>query len=327
MAFEQPWYLLALLLAIPVFIALRRSERRTRAVLKELEQAAPARRFFAVRLACLVLFIGCLALIPSRPYVVPRVTGDYVFLVDVSRSMQASNYCGEPTFLDRSKQVLRAVLEGVPEGRFGIFIFDRLAFPVTQMTYDHAYLSQVVDDALFIGMTYEATRTNIANALQVVAQKKQSLPTIYGGVSHVILVSDGHLTEADWRQDLASAIGDLNRADIAIAAIGVGNSTDTPIHVTGPDGDCREDLIEIDGEVVSIPLRRDTLVKIAEESFGRYFGERDVPAAVEYLRTNGLINKPGADVVWTQEQRTYLGRLLLVPATLAFLFLLLWERY
>jgi len=202
MGFDYPWAFLFLFALVPVFLVLRRSELRTKDVLTALKNAPPAERYFGLRYALISLFICSLVIVGSGPYWKPHSTGDLVFLVDTSRSMQARHTCAEPTFLDRSKSLIRDVLSGVPEGRFGIVAFDRLAFPVTQLTYDHAYLNEALDNALFIGMTFQATRTDLGNALSVIARKKRSLPQIYGKVRYAILLSDGYLDDSGWRESL-----------------------------------------------------------------------------------------------------------------------------
>jgi len=237
--------------------------------------------------------------------------------------MQARNSCNEPTFLERSKEIMHDVIAGVPEGRFGIVAFDRLAFPITQMTYNHSYLRDAIENALFIGMTYQATRTDIANALSVVAQKKQDLPDIYGDVRYVILLTDGYLKNSEWRDDFEQTFKLLNWANLKVLVVGVGNPVETPIHVTSPDGECSKETIEIDGEVVRIPLRTDTLTFIASETQGRFFEEGQTRELISYIRSEGLVNLPPEGVVFGEDQRKNIGRIFLIPATVALLLFLM----
>ena len=76
--------------------------------------------------------------------------------------MEARQSCREPTLMQRSRLVMRRVLAGMPDARFGIMAFERLAFPVTQMTYDHGYLAEVIEHGLFVGLIYERTATQFA---------------------------------------------------------------------------------------------------------------------------------------------------------------------
>lgn len=324
--FENPWSLLVLVGLIPLFVVFRRSDARARQVLDLLHERAPAKGFQPLRFVLVAAFVCSLAVVAARPFTTPPVTGDFIFLIDTSRSMQASNFCGEPTFLDRARNIVFRILDDIPEGRFGIMTFDRLAFPVSPMTYDHAYLREVVRDAVFVGMTYEATRTNLANALQVVGRKKHELPGIYGNVSHAILVSDGYIDDEDWRQSVAKATYELRQTDTRVVAIAIGNNEATPIHHRTAEGECQEELIEIDERVIRIPRVRDTLMKVAEDTQGGLFDEQQTDEAVEYLRAYGLTDTPAAGTIWYEDQRRYRGRMFLAIATAALLLLLVWER-
>ena len=244
-----------------------------------------------------------------------RSTGDFLFLVDVSRSMNARYSCGEPTFLDRSKTVMRGVMAKIPEGKFGIVAFDRLAIPITQMTYDQAYLGEVIEHGLFVGLSYQSTATKIANALSVVAGKKNRLPEIYGNVSHVILLSDGHVG-GSYQRRLQGALADLRKAGVKVLAVGIGNPGETPIPVRTPGGACARERASAEGKTVLIPLRDDILTFIAAGTRGQYFGEGATDALVEYLRENGLRNI-ARDAVLDKKLRRDASFWFLVVATFA----------
>jgi Ca-activated chloride channel family protein len=223
-----------------------------------------------------------MVLISARPYIVSDRSADYLFLIDVSRSMDARQTCGDLTFLDRSKNIMRDVLSGVPEARYGIFAFDRFAFPITQMTTDFDYLDDVIEEGVHIGLTFEATKTELANALGVIADKKSRLPEIYGTVSKVILISDGNVT-GDYRRRLSEPLSRLRSAGVQVLTVGIGNPGETPIMVS-ERGRCINEHIELDGETVLIPLRDDVLKFIAGESQGQYFAEGETERLIETLR-------------------------------------------
>jgi hypothetical protein len=323
MGFDHPWLLLLLVIALPLFVVLQRSEVSTREILHRFRNTPPSRRYYLLRYALALVFAGSLVVVAANPYIEPRVTGDFLFLVDTSRSMEARNSCAEPTFLERSKEVMRDVMEGVPEARFAIMAFDRLAFPITQLTYDHAYLEEVMANGLFIGMSYRATGTNIANALAAVARKKQELPGIYGNVRYVILMSDGHLDNEEWQAEMEEPYRELQKANIRILSVGIGNPDETPIPVTVRGGDCRKDLMEVDGQAVRIPFRADIMKLIAGGTHGEYFEEGQIDELIGYLREETLTGLDN-DVEFSDEQRNNIGWIFLIPATVAlFGFLLL----
>ena len=320
MGFAFPEALL-LLLALPLLLwRLIGGDRQARQVVTAFRSQPPGRWFFAARLVLVTVLLGSLVLLAARPYVQSPNTGDYLIVTDVSRSMNARFTCDEPTFLDRAKRVMRTVLNGVPEGKFGIVAADRFAFPISQMTYDHSYLDQVIDHGLFVGMTYVATGTDIGNALSVVADKKAALPDTFGNVKHIVFLSDGHI-EGDYRRSLELPLAKLVEADIQVATVAIGNSGDTPIP-TGEGESCTGDLTRVSGEVVAIPTRWDILQYIAEETRGQYFAETEAEPLVQYLREEGL-TRFDASATGGEGRRIYLDTMLLGPATVALLGLLL----
>ena len=282
MHFLFPEAFLLLFAFLPLVRVLRRGEERTRAVAGLYRGDPPRKWYFLARAVFISALLGSLVVIGARPYTESGVTGDYVFLVDVSRSMHARHTCGDLTFLDRAKNIMREVLAAVPEARFGIIAFDRFTFPISQMTYDHSYLNEVINEGLHVGLTFEATRTELANALSVTARKKARLPESYGGVEHVILLSDGHLTGA-YERRMAGPLQELRDAGMRVLAIGVGNPGQTPI-MHEEQGRCVNEHIQMDNEVVQVPLRDDILKLIAGETQGQYFAEGETERLVALLR-------------------------------------------
>ena len=312
-AFPEAFVLIAVV--VPLLWVLWRGERRAQSALSAFHARAPGRWHFISRVVLAALFIASLVALGARPYTVSRGTGDFLFLVDVSRSMNARYSCGEPTFLDRSKKVMREVIAKIPEGKFGVVAFDRLAIPITQMTYDHAYLEEVIEHALFVGLTYQSTATKIGNALSVVAGKKNRLPEIYGNVSHVILLSDGHVG-VSYQRRFQRAFEELRKTGIKVLTVGIGNPGETPIPARAPGGACTRERANSEGKTVLIPLRDDILTFIAAGTQGKYFGEGATESLVKFLRENGL-RKISRDVVLDKKQRRDASFWLLVFGTIA----------
>lgn len=283
MNFEFAAAFLFLLILVPIIMLLRRSERRNSEIARVYNTESAHHLSFVARGTSICVFIVALTVVGARPYVAYDVGGSYLFLTDVSRSMQARYSCAEPTFLGRAKRIMRETLDAIPEARSGIIAFDRFAFPITSMTGDRSYLGEVIDKGLYIGLTYEATQTDLANALTVVAQKKQRLPDIFGQVEQVVLLSDGHI-DGDYQRRLEKPIQGLRNESISVLAVGIGNANETP--VTGTEaGRCSNQHIEIEGEKVMIPLRSDVLKHIASETRGQYYSEPEANKLIQNLRT------------------------------------------
>ena len=120
MRFALPEALFLLLLLPPLLWVLWRGDRRAEEVARALKSNPPPKWYLAARLVLVTVFLGSLVLIGAGPYFQRHNTGAFLFVNDVSRSMNARFVCDEATFLDRSKQVMRTVLKGIPEGKFGI---------------------------------------------------------------------------------------------------------------------------------------------------------------------------------------------------------------
>jgi hypothetical protein len=323
-SFAFPQAFLFLVLVVPVVLLLRRAERAARRTASAFGGIAPRPGWFTARRALAGVAVAALAVVGTRPYVVYDKSGDFLFLVDVSRSMDARHTCSEPTFLGRARQVMLTTLDAIPEARAGIVAFDRFAFPVTQMTADHDYLREVIDNGLYVGLMLAATQTDIANALSVVAGKKNRLPGIYGEVEHVVLLSDGHV-DGDYRRRLSRSVEELRAAGIRVSAVGIGNPVETPI-ADSENGQCVGRYIEQNGDRVLIPLRADVLKFVATESGGEYFAENETSRLIDTLRAE-LRVRVAADSA-TAGPRRDVSLLFLGIATLALLgFLYLPARF
>jgi hypothetical protein len=283
MHFEYTNILWLLVLLVPVFFLLGRSKNRAQNFALAYKANAPGKLYFILKYIFVFTFLSSMIIVAARPYTESNRSGDFLFLLDVSRSMDARQTCGDLTFLDRAKVVIRKVMDDVPEGRFGIFIFDRFAFPVTQMTTDFDYINEVLNEGIHIGMTFEATKTELANALEVIANKKVRLPDIYGNIEKVILLSDGYVSGA-FRRRFAEPLEKLRSNGIKVLTVGIGNPSQTPI-IAVERGVCTNQHIEMDGETVFIQLRDDVLKFIASESQGKYFLEGDTENLVVEIRS------------------------------------------
>lgn len=320
--FPEALFILLGLPLVPWFIC--RSHRRGRQVIEAFRCDSIGRWHTIVRLALTLLLVASLALVAARPYVVSKKTGSFLFLLDVSRSMEARHTCAEPTFLDRAKKVMRQVIAEVPEAEFGIMAFDRLALPITQLTYDHNYLLDVMEHGIDVGLTYDATSTNIDNALAAVAEKKKRLPEFYSNVSYVILLSDGHSPKGDFQRSLRAPLSDLRATNTRLLGVGIGNSGLTPVPVER-NGECLKDRYyqTRSGENVVVPLRDDILTFISTGTNGAYFGEAQTATLVTFLRENGLAEDRKGASARGKNMRKDIGQMFLALATAALSGLLL----
>lgn len=316
MSFEFPAALIGLLLLIPVAIAMRLSGRRTREAAAAFKGTPPEPSYFAIRTVSACVFFAAIIVVVARPYVAYERSAKFVFIVDVSRSMQARFSCSEPTFLGRAKKVIGETIDAIPEAEVGLFAFERFAFPVSHMTTDRAYLRDVIEHGMYVGLMLNATKTEIANALSVVAEKRQRLPDIYGGVTHVVLLSDGHVS-GNYRSRLEAPLAILGAGEVRVSTVGIGNRAETPI-ADNSAGHCINQHLEVGGDKVMIPLRADILKYIATQGGGDYFTENETDRLIQTLRAE-LKRKPtvGSD---TAAPHRDVSTVFIAIATLALLF-------
>jgi len=320
MYFQYSQALYLLLFLAPLLWLLIRSKKKILNIASVYKLKTPGPWYFKIKSILIITFVSSLILIAARPYIVSDRSADYVFLIDVSRSMDARQTCGDLTFLDRSKIIMREILGGVPEARFGIFAFDRFAFPITQMTTDFDYLNDVIEEGVHIGMTFEATKTELANALGVIVDKKSRLPDIFGDITKVILISDGYVS-GDFRRRLSVPLTRLRNTGVQVLTVGIGNPGETPI-MASERGQCLNESINLDGETVLIPLRDDVLKFIASETQGLYFAEGETERLIETLRA-GLVLIPGGEDSQIDSYRKDISVYFLTLASIALLGLIL----
>ena len=92
----------------------------------------------------------------------------------------------------------------------------------------------------------------------VVAGKKNRLPEIYGNVSQVILLSDGHVG-GSYQRRLQKSFEELRKTGIKVLTVGIGNPGETPIPARAPGGACTRELARSEGQTVLLPPRADIL--------------------------------------------------------------------
>ena len=314
MAFQFPEAFYLLVVFVPIFIILRKWQRRTKYVLDIFKSAPVHSSYYILRAVCLFTFMGSLIAITAKPYSQLKSTADFVFLVDVSRSMQARISCDLPSYLDRAKVVMNNVISGIPEGRFGIFAFERLTFPITQMTYDHDYLESVIKYGIYDSLIYDRTDTRIGTALSILSRKKSDLPDIYGNVKYAVLLTDGYF-EGDYRKFLAEPLAQLEKANITIIPVGIGDAKAAPIPIKN-EGKCVNKFIVKEGNRIEIPLKTEVLEYIASSTKGKYFGEIEMDGLIRFLRTNGL-QKRLVNSFTSDRQKTDMSWIFLVLATIS----------
>ncbi|MGY8814814.1 MAG: vWA domain-containing protein [Gammaproteobacteria bacterium] len=314
MAFQNPEAFYLLILLFPLLFILWKGRQKTIQVINAFK-GEPANRFYYVTRTLLALIlVTSLVMITARPYSQLKKTADFLFLVDISRSMQARKSCSQASYLDRAKLVMKSVISDIPEARFGIFVYERLTFPITQLTFDHAYLDTVIDQGIYDGLIFDRTATQLGKALSNIIQKKQTIPEQYENIEYIILLTDGNL-KGDYQFKLEETIAQLVNHDIKVVPVGIGNPDPTAIPIK-EEGKCVDKFIVKEDQLITIPLNSETLQFIATSTNGQYFGEGETQNLVSYLRDNAL-EDTFVDSGISQRQRNDISWIFMVISTLA----------
>jgi Ca-activated chloride channel family protein len=286
MSFAHPQWLNALF-ALPLFVVFFLvGAKRRRAALAEFtgEKLAPAlapgrswRRGLAktaLRTAGFALVVVALAgpQFGSHLVKIEREGIDLVIALDTSLSMLAEDM--KPSRLERAKQEIVDLIEGLKGDRVGVVVFAGDAYPLCPLTVDY-------DAALMLVQTADvAMVSEPGTALDRAIEKSVALFPQEGRADRVIiLVTDGEGHEGD----PVAAAEKASKQGIRIYTIGIGNPKGELIPLRGTGGAIDGYKKDESGETVLSRLDETTLRKIASTAGGEY-----LPATREGLELKVL---------------------------------------
>lgn len=325
MLFGDPRWL-HLLWAVPALAALGIAaawlrRRRLRAWAEDALWAriVPARSGLlrGVKFSLTLLALVFLLVAAARPQVgaqlvqVERRGIDVVVLLDVSLSMEATDVV--PDRLERSKQEIRELLNGLRGDRAAIVIFSGSSFVLCPLTLDVAaanlFLDAVSADVL------PDPGTNLEEALR---GGRSALEAEIEGTRGraVVLFTDGESHAGD----AIAAARSLKDDGIPVLTVGVGTPNGEPIPMADADGRLAGYKKDRGGNVVLSRLDEALLREIAETTGGRYY-----PATLqghevgEMLKFMGRLER--GELGGTQRRRV--EERFQVPAAIAVVLLLL----
>ncbi|MFT5861435.1 MAG: Ca-activated chloride channel family protein [Flavobacteriales bacterium] len=282
---EKIWFWL--LLVIPAIVLLylgvlvwQRSAQRKFAQQHLLKKLSPDRSIFKpilkILTICAAVFFIVMALvnpkIGTKLETVKREGVDVVFAVDVSKSMLAEDIA--PNRIEKAKQLVTQIINGLGSDRIGIIAYAGSAYPQLPITTDYSsaklFLSQMNTDML------SSQGTAIAEAIELAK-------TYYNDEEQtnrvLFIISDGedHLGEA------ASVAEQASQEGIRIFTIGVGdvNGGLIPIKRNGIVQSYKEDK---NGEKVITKLDEQTLKDIAAEANGLYINGKNTADVVAKVK-------------------------------------------
>jgi len=207
-----------------------------------------------VALAALVVALARPA--QERELATERAT--IVLAIDTSLSMQATDV--EPSRLDVAKQAATDFVDVVPEGvDVGIVAFDGTARLESRPSADRDETKQAIDtlelgrgtaigDAIFLGLG--ALSDSDARLASIEAGPEEESAMNPG---RLVVMSDGETTAG---RENADAVGAAREVGVEISTIAYGTDRGT---------------VMVQGETIPVPVNRDALAQIANESNGVFY--------------------------------------------------------
>ena len=231
-------------------------ERLVQAITKSYSPKRFTQKFLLI---CLAFAIGVLALAnlrsPQGSEKVNRNGIDVMIALDVSKSMLAQDI--KPSRLDRAKQLLGRLIDGLSNDRVGIVVFAGRAYLQMPLTGDHSaakmFLSAASPDAV------PTQGTVIGDALTMCSSAFNGREKKYKAV---ILISDGE-DHDEGALKIASQMADEG---VSINTIGIGS----PEGATILDETTNELKKDINGNTVVTKLNETSLRDIAAKANGIY---------------------------------------------------------
>jgi Ca-activated chloride channel homolog len=262
MTFQSPLWLLALiavvaLAAFYIVLQLRRkayAARFTNVAL--LGSLVPKRPGWRRHLAFGVLALGLATLVvslavPSTEVRVPRERATVVMAVDVSLSMQATDI--EPDRFRAMQTAAKEFVNVLPERiNLGLVSFAGTATTLVPPTTDRAQVEGAIDnldlaESTAIGEAVFTSLTAIENFQSSLdAGDAEDVP------ARIVLLSDGFNTVG---RENTQAIDAARAAGIPVSTIAFGTDYGT---------------LDLDGETVPVPVDRESLEQLAEQTGGSY---------------------------------------------------------
>jgi Ca-activated chloride channel family protein len=258
--FLSPWWLLLvvpvlLLASAYVFAQWRRKTFAVRftnvALLARLAPRAPGWRRHvtasAFLLSLLVLATGMAK--PSTEVREPLERATIVLAVDVSLSMQATDV--EPNRFEAMKDAAKLFVKELPRTyNLGLVAFAKNASVIVSPTKEHAQVTQAIDSLEL------QESTAIGEAVFAGLQAISSVPADGAAgppPARIVLLSDGFNTFGRGPDEAAGAAADAN---VPVSTIAFGT---------------QEGIVDLAGRAVPVPVDRDTLAALAEQTKGKYY--------------------------------------------------------
>ena len=315
MTFQAPLWLLALLgvAALVGYYVLVQRRRKAYAArftnVALLGSILPRRPGWKRHAAFGVLALGLATLVvslavPSTVVRVPREKATVVMAVDVSLSMQATDI--EPDRFRAMQTAAKEFVDVLPERiNLGLVSFAGTATTVVPPTTDRPQVANAIDnldlaESTAIGEAIFTSLTAVENFQSTVETRGEEPPP-----ARIVLLSDGTNTVG---RENTQAIDAAREAGVPVSTIAFGTDYGT---------------LELEGEVVPVPVDRASLEEIADQTGGSY------SEAVSAAELEQVYADLGSQIGYTDEPKdvsAWFVRAGVIVALLGVVLSLLWTN-
>ncbi|MAP81568.1 MAG: BatB protein [Aequorivita sp.] len=287
---EQPIYFY-ILFAIPVIVVVfllllvwKKSIQKKFIDKELLKKLSPNRSIFksVLKILVLCLAIVCMSFALVNPKIgtkletVKREGVDIVFALDVSKSMLAEDIA--PNRLEKSKQLITQIINGLAGDRIGIIGYAGSAFPQVPITSDFSAAK------LFLNGMNTNMVSSQGTAITQAIEMAQNFYDDEEQTNRVLfLISDGE----DHGGNISSIAKNASEKGIKIFTIGVGTVEGAPIPIK-KNGILQYYKRDQNNEQVITRLGEETLKEIANTANGEYIDGTNTKAVVD--RVNAILS-------------------------------------
>lgn len=262
--------MLLFLFCIPIFIGLyiinsRYQKKKNENFInhKLLEKLTPslsknkvlAKRFLFIIAIILLIIAAARPQYGNRVRFIEKNGIDIVFVIDTSKSMLADDI--KPSRFQNAVRTIKKILEKRSEDRVGIVSFSGDAFIQSPLTSDYDGFKVLLDAVSVGSLPLPGTNFEIAIDKALLALSRA------GGDKKgaIVILSDGE----NHTGDIDGAVARVKESGSKIFTFGFGSENGSPI---SERGSYKKDR---DGNIVISKLDREVLIKIAEETGGKYY--------------------------------------------------------
>ena len=278
---------LYLLLLIPFLVALflwvqiwKRKRQKEFGDIELVKKLSPEKSNFkpALKFGILLLGLSMIILGLVNPKIgtkvekVKREGIDIVFAIDVSKSMLCEDIA--PSRLEKSKQLVSQIINGLGSDRIGIIAYSGSAFPVLPITTDYNAAKMFLQ-----GMNPGIISSQGSNLDEAITLTEKYFEGSGNTSKLLVMVTDGE----DHSEKAQDAAEQAKKKGIKIITIGVGTTKGGPIPIRNGNSVVYHKDKET-GETVTTKLRPEALEAIAKNANGGYINGTSTKQVVDYMR-------------------------------------------